>query len=184
LLVAIPVTLKFGCLVPMNAVTARRLRNCALLAGAAVTFLLPLSARADTQPVSATVGSTLGITASGPVTLTTLLPGQTSTGSGSVTVIATLGWTLNVKDSASSNAGHLQRTSGSSGTDVLNHALNWQTSGTGVTGGSGSLSGTDATAATGNLARTVNVSYSQQADSDELLASGSVYGLTVTWTIS
>jgi hypothetical protein len=53
-----------------------------------------------------------------------------------------------------------------------------------VSGASGSLSGTDATAATGTLSRTVNVDYSQQVDSDEQLAAGSVYSLTVTWTVS
>ena len=91
----------------------RRLWICALFVLAATTLSIPLSARADTQLVSATVGSTLGITLSGPVTLTSLVPGGTSTGSGSVVVVATLGWTLKIKDSASSNAGHLQRTSGS-----------------------------------------------------------------------
>jgi hypothetical protein len=165
--------------------TLRRLRICALLVLAAATLSIPLSARADTQLVSATVGSTLGITVSGPVVLLPLLlPGQTSTGSGSVLVVATGGWTLKVKDNASSNAGKLQRTVGTTGTSVLAHALDWSTSGSGVTGGSGTLSGTDTTAATGTLTRTVNVSYSQQVDSDELLATGSVYALTVTITIS
>lgn len=152
---------------------------------AASALAAPGSAGADSQPVSATVGSTLGITISGPVTLTPLLlPGQTSTGTGTITVIATGPWVLRLSDGASSNAGHLQRTSGSSGESVLSHALDWATSGTGVTGGSGTLSGTATVGASGNLAGIVTTTYTQQVDATEQLATGSVYGLTVTWTVA
>jgi hypothetical protein len=155
-----------------------------LLALTCVLLSAPLEARADTQVISTTVGPSLGITLSGPVALTLILPGQTSSGSSSLMVVALGGWALKLKDGAASNAGHLQRTVGSTGTSVLNHALAWTTSGSGVTGGSGSLSGTDATGATGTLTKTVNINYSQQVDSDELLALGSVYSLTVTWTLT
>ena len=107
----------------------------------AMALSAPLAAHADSQPVSATVGTALGLTVSGPVTLLPLLlPGQTSTGSGSVVVVATGPWVLRLSDGASSNAGKLQRTVGSSGASVLSHALDWSTSGSGVTGSARSTS--------------------------------------------
>jgi hypothetical protein len=168
----------------MQHMTAMRFR-IATAALAGTLLWIPMTARADSQPVSGTVGSTLGITVSGPVTLSPLLlPGQTSTGSGTIAVVATGPWVLRLKDSAASNAGHLQRTSGTTGTSVLASGLDWSTSGTGVTGGSGTLDGTNTVGASGTFAGTVTTNYSQQVGASEQLATGSVYSLTVTWTIS
>jgi hypothetical protein len=170
---------------PMQKATAMRLRIGITLALSSAFLVIPLTARADSQPVSGTVGSTLGITVSGPVTLSPLLlPGQTSTGSGTIAVVATGPWVLRLKDGAASNAGHLQRTTGTTGTSVLSNALDWSTSGTGVTGGSGTLDGTNTVGASGTFAATVTTNYSQGIGSSEQLATGSVYSLTVTWTIS
>jgi hypothetical protein len=163
----------------------RRLRSTVLVPLAlAAALAAPGSAGADSQPVTASVANVLALTVSGPVVLTSLTPGQSSTGSGTLSVVATGPWVLRLSDAAASNAGHLQRTVGSSGETVLTHALDWATSGTGVTGGSGTLSGTATVGASGTLTKTVTTSYTQQVDSDELLAFGSVYGLTVTWTLS
>jgi hypothetical protein len=150
----------------------------------AAALLAPLSARADDQLVVATVGSTLGLTVSSTVTLGNLLPGQTSQGTGTVAVVATGPWVLRLKDGASSNVGHLQRTVGSTGAGFLANALNWSTAALHGSGGSGTVNGTATTAASGTLVDTVTVTYSQSVDSTEQLAATSVYGLTVTWTIS
>jgi hypothetical protein len=163
----------------------RRLLSSVLLLPIAAALVAPLSASADSQPVSATVGSLLGITVSGPVVLLPLLvPGGTSTGVGTVTVVSTGPWVLRLSDGASSNAGHLQRTVGSTGATVLSDALDWSTTALHGTGGSGTLSGTATVGASGTLADAVTATYSQDVGSSELLALGSVYGLTVTWTIS
>jgi hypothetical protein len=162
----------------------RRLRSCVLLLLTAGALVAPFSARADDQLVVATVGSTLGLTVPTSVALANLLPGQTSQGSGAVAVVATGPWVLRLKDGASSNAGHLQRTVGTGGTSVLNNALAWSTTALHGTGGSGTLNGTATTAASGTLVDTVTVTYSQNVDSTEQLAATNVYGLTVTWTLS
>ncbi len=47
-----------------------------------------------------------------------------------------------------------------------------------------SLAAPAAAAASGTLSNLVNVSYSQPIGATEQLASGSVYRLTVTWTVS
>jgi hypothetical protein len=162
----------------------RHLRRLVLI-GVLAALAAPTVARADTQPVSATVLSTLGISVSGPVVLTNFAPGQTATGVGTVTVVSTGPWVLRLSDASASNAGHLVRTSGSSGVLTLAQALAWAAVPTlGGTGASGSLSGTPTTAASGTLADVVNVSYSQTVNANEQLSTGSVYGVTVTWTIS
>jgi hypothetical protein len=162
----------------------RRLRSSVLLLLTGAALVAPFSARADDQLVVATVGSTLGLNVSSTVTLANLLPGQTSQGTGTVAVVATGPWVLRLRDAASSNAGHLQRTVGSTGTGVLSNALTWSTSALHGTGGSGTLNGTATTAASGTLVDTVTVTYSQSVDSTEQLAATNLYGLTVTWTIS
>src|SRR5919198_5541246 len=111
------------CQVPTSATDNRRhMTKQALFAAvllAAAALAVPFSAAADDQTVTATVASTLGLTVSSTVTLSNLAPGQTSTGQGTVTVVATGPWVLRLVDNASSNAGHLKRTSGSSGTSAL-----------------------------------------------------------------
>jgi len=143
-----------------------------------------VTARADTQPVAGTVASTLGMSVSGPVALTNFAPGQTATGTGSITVVSTGPWVLRLSDADATNPGHLLRTSGSSGETALVQALGWSTSPTLGTGHSGTLSGTATVGASGTLSDSVSVGYSQVIGSTEPLATGSVYSLTVTWTIS
>src|SRR5881398_3553690 len=87
-----------------------------------------VTALADTQPISGTVLSTLGMTVSGPVVLTNFAPGQTATGSGTITVLSTGPWVLRVSDANGTNPGHLLRTTGSSGESALVNALDWSTS--------------------------------------------------------
>jgi hypothetical protein len=165
--------------------STNRVRSSAVLLVVAAALATPLSAGADSQPVSATVGSLLSISVSGPVVLLPLLvPGGTSTGVGTVTVVSTGPWVLRLSDGAASNAGHLQRTLGSTGATVLSNALTWSTSALHGSGGSGTLSGTATVGASGTLADVVSATYSQDVGSSELLALGSVYGLTVTWTAS
>jgi hypothetical protein len=143
-----------------------------------------VTARADTQPVSGTVVSTLGMSVSGPVVLTNFAPGQTATGSGTVTVLSTGPWVLRISDANGTNPGHLLRTSGTSGETALVQPLDWSTSPTLGTGHNGALNGTATVAASGTLSDSVAVNYSQVIGSTELLATGSVYSLTATWTIS
>jgi hypothetical protein len=143
-----------------------------------------LTARADTQPVLGTVISTLGISVSGPVVLTNFAPGQTATGTGTVTVVSTGPWVLRVSDANATNPGYLLRTSGTTGETALQQALDWSAAPALGTGHNGTLSGTATVAASGNLSDSVAVSYSQQIGSSEQLATGSVYSLTATWTIS
>jgi hypothetical protein len=164
----------------------RRTRRLLALALAATALAVPAAVRADTQPVSGTTASVLGLASSGPVALTSLSPGQTATGSGTLTVTSTgPTWVLRAQDASATNPGHLLRTTGSTGATALAQALQWSTSPTlGGTGGSGTLSGSAAVAASGTLSNVVNVTYSQPVATTEQLAAGSVYGLTVTWTIS
>src|SRR5438876_12017014 len=65
-----------------------------------------VTARADTQPVAGTVASTLGMSVSGPVALTNFAPGQTATGTGSITVVSTGPWVLRLSDADATNPGH------------------------------------------------------------------------------
>jgi hypothetical protein len=152
---------------------------------AAAVLTMPAGAGADSQPVSGTVLSLLGISVSGPVALTNFAPGQTATGSGTVTVTSTGPWVLRLADGDTTNPGHLLRTAGTGGASALAQALGWTATPTlGGTGGSGTLSGTTQVAASGTLSNLINVGYSQTIGATEQLQSGNVYGLTVTWTVS
>jgi len=153
---------------------------------ALVALCVPAVVEADTQPVSGTTLSVLGIASSGPVALTNFAPGQTAAGTGTVTVTSTgPTWVLRAQDASVTNPGRLLRTTGSTGATALTQPLGWSATPTlGGTGGSGALSGTAAVAASGTLSNLVNVSYSQTIGTTEQLATGSVYGLTVTWTVS
>jgi hypothetical protein len=167
--------------------TPRRLRHIALIASAglaALTVMTP-GASADAQPVGGIAASLLGIVVAGPVVLTPIVPGATSTGTGVVAVTATGPWVLRVSDGDAAHPGHLLRTSGTTGAAFLASALTWST-GTllGGTGSSGTLSATPTVAASGTLTNTVTATYSQSVDASESLSTGSGYGLTVTWTVS
>jgi hypothetical protein len=167
--------------------STRRLGLKALFAVALALTAVSLSsvAMADTQPVAGTAISTLGISVSGPVVLTNFAPGQTAAGSGTTTITSTGPWVLRLQDTSTTNPGHLLRTTGTTGTSALGQALAWQTTPTlGGTGGSGTLSGSAATAASGTFSDVVTLAYSQPIGSTEQLATGSVYGLTVTVTVS
>jgi hypothetical protein len=147
--------------------------------------VLPAAGKADTQPVAGTTSSVLGLSLSGAVALLNFAPGQTATGTGAVTVTSTGPWVLRLHDADATNPGHLLRTVGTSGASALAQTLQWSSAPTlGGTGASGSLTGSPALAASGSLSDLVNVTYTQPIGSTERLATGSVYGLTVTWTIS
>lgn len=156
------------------------------LAAAATLFLtIPTGAGADSQPVSGTVLPSLGLSVSGPVVLTNFAPGQTATGSGTVTVTSTGPWVLRLADGDRTNPGHMLRTAGTGGASALAQALAWTATPTlGGSGGSGTLSGSAQVAASGTLSNLINVGYSQTIGATEQLQSGDVYGLTVTWTVS
>jgi hypothetical protein len=169
----------------MYCVTRGRFRSVLVACLVAGALAGPAAVRADTQLVSGTAVSTLGIVSSGPVTLTNFGPGQTATGTGTVTVTSTgPTWVLRIQDTDATNPGHLLRTSGSTGATALAQALGWTTTPVSGTGGSGTLSGSATVAASGTLSDVVTVNYSQSIGSGESLATGSVYGVTVTWTIS
>jgi hypothetical protein len=94
----------------------RMTRYLLVLALAAGCVAAPATVKADTQPVSATTASVLGVASSGPVALTSLSPGQTATGSGTLTVTSTgPTWVVRVQDASVTNPGHLLRTTGSTG---------------------------------------------------------------------
>jgi hypothetical protein len=165
-----------------------RLRNHVLAAACAgllgISSLAP-AANADSQPVAGIAASVLGIVVAGPVLLTPLSPGTTSTGSGLIVVTATGAWVLRVSDGDATHPGHLLRTLGTTGTTFLANPLTWSTSTLlGGTGGSGTLSATPTVAASGTFTNTVTSSYSQPVDASEQLSTGNTYGLTVTWTVS
>jgi hypothetical protein len=161
-----------------------KLSSLAAVATAAL-MAMPAGAGADSQPVSGTVLPSLGLAVSGPVVLTNFAPGQTATGSGTVTVTSTGPWVLRLADGDATNPGHLLRTAGAGGASALAQALGWTATPTlGGSGGSGTLSGTAQVAASGTLSNLINVGYSQTIGATEQLQSGNVYGLTVTWTVS
>jgi hypothetical protein len=166
------------------------MRNFTKLTGlaaltAAAALALPAGAGADSQPVSGVVLPTLGLSVSGPVVLAPFAPGQTATGSGTVAVVATGSWVLRVADLDGTTPGHLRRTAGTTGATSLADALDWQATPTlGGTGGSGTLSGSATAAASGTFSDVVNMDYSQHIGETEQLSTGSVYGLTVTVTVS
>jgi hypothetical protein len=164
-----------------------RFRSRRWLIGAVVlaAAVFPVSAGADTQPVSGTTTSALGMTVSGAVALTNFSPGQSATGNGIVTITSTGPWVLRIQDASATNPGHMLRTTGSTGATALAQGLQWLAAATqGGTGASGTLSGTAAVAASGTLSDVVNVTYSQPIGAAEQVALGSVYSLTVTWTVS
>jgi hypothetical protein len=161
-----------------------KLTGLAALAAAA-SLALPMGAGADSQPVSGVVLPTLGLSVSGPVVLAPFAPGQTATGSGTVSVISTGPWVLRVQDLDGTTPGHLRRTVGTTGATSLADALDWQaTPSLGGSGGSGTLSGSATAAASGTFSNVVTMDYSQHIGATEQLATGSVYGLTVTVTVS
>jgi hypothetical protein len=143
------------------------------------------SASADDQLVSGVAASLLGVAVSAPVVLSPLTPGTTSTGASVVTITSTGPWVLRVQDSDAIHPGHLLRTSGSTGASFLASTLGWSTTpAIGGTGAAGALSGVATVAASGALTNVVVLAFSQLVGAGEQLASGSGYGVTVTWTVS
>jgi hypothetical protein len=149
-----------------------------LLAGAAAAALTAPATPAGASP------SLLGISISGPVTLTNFAPGRTATGAGTVTIIATGPWVLRLQDLNPATPGHLRRSTGTGGAVSLTNALEWTTTATLGTGSSGTLSGASTVAASGPLSSIVSVGYTQRIGGAEKLVSGNVYSLSVTWTLS
>lgn len=141
-----------------------------------------------------TVGS-LSLTAGTGAALLNFSPGNTASGTGLLTATDTSGtWNLDVKDTASSNAGKMQAAAlGCTGSDpVLTNALQVsvtpQVSLTGATADPAvSLSGTnqEVAAATNQLlaANTFTTNYSQVIPAGQVLLTGCVYSLTATYTL-
>jgi hypothetical protein len=133
----------------------------------------------------------LGLSISTPAgPLTPFHPGTTGIATSALTVTGLLGWTLQVADTngASPAKGHLLQGTGAScslGEANLANPLTVTASGSGVTSnGPVSLSATNQTVATGNtfLAGGINISYSQAIAATEMLESGCLYSVTVTYT--
>lgn len=171
---------------PRSAERRRALRG--LVGAAAVGVALaatPGVALGAGQSVTGTIASTLGLGVPTPVVLTPLTPGSTSTGTGTVAVVANLldSWVMRVSDADPATPGRLRRTAGS-GAAALAQPLAWISTPLLGTGGSGTLTGTPAVAASGTGIDTVAMGYSQPVGSGESLATGATYGLTVTVTVS
>jgi hypothetical protein len=163
-----------------------RLLAAAVVAAGGLTAAIPGAAPAATQPVSGTVAAILGLAVPTPVALSPLTPGQTSTGTGTMGIIANVldPWVLRISDAGVTGPGHLQRTVGTGGATQLATALSWTATPLAGTAGSGTLTATPQTAASGTGPTTLTTGYSQPVGAGESLVTGNTYGLTVTWTIS
>ena len=172
------------------------LRAATALAAVAATGLFASSAMAVSagEPVTGTTLSALSLTAgTGAVFATNFSPGNTASSTGALTATDTSNtWTLQVKDTASSNAGKMQAAAlGCTGSDpVLTNPL--QVSVTSPLGGVNSagtvsLSGTNQTVASATnqllAANVLTTNYSQVIPNSQVLLTGCVYSLTSTYTI-
>ncbi len=160
------------------------------LAGGAVTLAIVVL---GTGPISTAHALSLG-TGTG-ATLSPLQPGRTAVGSGSLTAstLLSLGWTLTVQAGAGASAGHLQAAgAGCGGSDPqLSNALSVTVTSTGGLGGFVSAGAVTigeapkqvASATLALLSIAMTTSYSQVIPASEVMRTGCVYGLTITYTL-
>jgi len=154
----------------------------------------PGLAAVGTELVQGTTLASLSLSAGTGASFSTgFTTGGTATSSGALTATDTsLSWTLQVKDTASSNPGHMAAAaSGCSGSDAsLANPLSVQVTSPlgGVTSaGSVSISGTNQTVASATsqllAANVFTTNYTQVIPSTEVLRTGCVYSLTATYTL-
>jgi hypothetical protein len=163
--------------------------------GAMAAFASPALAISTGETITGTTLSSLSLTAGSGAILdpTHFAPGNTATGTGAlVTVDTSPSWTLQVKDTAASNAGKLAAAAlGCTGSDSnLTNPLQVSVSsplGGVASAGAVSLSGTNQTVASASnqlLAGDVlTTNYSQAIPSTQVMLSGCVYTLTATYTL-
>ncbi len=159
----------------------------------------PAMAVSGGEAVSGTTLSSISLTASsGAVFTTNFSPGNTATATGALTAADTnSSWTLQVEDTAASNAGKMKTAAlGCTGSDAaLANPLNVSVTapvslptGGGVTTTSPvSLSGTNQTVASATsqllAADVFTTNYSQTIPSSEVMLTGCVYSVTATYTL-
>jgi hypothetical protein len=157
-------------------------------------FAASASAASVGESVSGTTLSELSLTAgTGAVLATNFSPGNTASSTGLLTATDTnSSWTLQVKDTASSNAGKMKAAAvGCTGSDAaLANPLSVNVTSPlgGVTSaGSVSISGSNQTVASASAqplaANLLTTNYSQTIPSSEVMLTGCVYSLTATYTL-
>jgi hypothetical protein len=158
-------------------------------------FAAPAFAISTGETVTGTSLSELSLTAgTGAVLATNFSPGNTASSTGALTATDTSNsWTLQVKDTASSNAGKMQAVGGPTctGSDaVLTNPLTVSVTSLlpGVnSAGTVSLSGTNQTVASASnqllAANLFTTNYSQVIPSGQVMLAGCVYTLTSTYTL-
>jgi hypothetical protein len=155
----------------------------------------PASAISTGETVAGTTLSSLSLTAGTGALLdpTHFAPGNTATGLGALTAIDTSPtWSLQVKDTAASNAGKLAAgTLGCTGSEAnISSPLQVSVSsplGGVTTAGTVSMSGTNQTVASATnqllAADLFTTNYSQSIPSSDQMLNGCVYSLTATYTL-
>jgi hypothetical protein len=165
-----------------------------VMVGASGVFATSAMAASSGESVSGTTLSALSLTAgTGAVFATNFSPGNTAAATGALTATDTnASWTLQVQDTASSNAGKMKAAAtGCTGSDAnLANAL--QTKVTSLLGGVTSngfvsISGTNQTVASATAqplaANVLTTNYQQVIPSSEVMLTGCVYSLTATYTL-
>ena len=168
-------------------------RLAACVAVVAAIGILAAPAGAATELVTGTTLGTLSLANGTGAVLSPFAPGQTGTGTGSLIATDTSpSWTLSVKDTAASNAGHMAAgATGCTGSDPsLTNALGVSvTSALGGVNSAGqkSVSGTDqaVASATNQLlaANVLTTNYQQVIPSTQVMITGCIYSLTATYTL-
>ncbi len=164
-----------------------------VLAGTAI-FAGSASAASVGENVTGTTLSELSITAgTGALFTTNFSPGNTATATGALTATDTnSSWTLQVQDTAASNAGKMKAAAtGCTGSDaaLANPLAVDVTSPLGAvtSAGSVSISGTNQTVASATAqplaANVLTTNYSQTIPSSQVMLTGCVYSLTATYTL-
>jgi hypothetical protein len=175
----------------------RRTLLSALVAAGALAVFAP-GALADTNVVTGTTTGSLSVSVGTPTTvLSNLTAGATATNAtpAAMTILATAGWTLTVRDAnfgTSTSPGHLFAATPGTGScsgseDSLASPLAFTGSaavGSTVSGSSGTVGSSVATVATGTGSQVANVAYSQTIGNTEQLRTGCVYTLTNEYQVS
>jgi hypothetical protein len=152
---------------------------------AALTLTPNAVAATGTSEVPGVAGSELSVVAATPSAMT-FTPSTDGTSSTLVTVTSTqLSWSLTVHDAGATTPGQMDKVDCVTRAPLggsLSNPLAWSAPGAGT---SGALSATPATVmANGSLAGTVAVDLTQGIDATEDIASGTCYGVTLTWTVT
>jgi hypothetical protein len=155
--------------------------------GTRITLVVALAAAAFVAP--AAPASALSLTVGTGASLSPFQPGHTATGSGSLTAIDLLPWTLTVMD-AGAGAGHMVRAgTGCTGSDAqLTDSLTVTVTAGGITSaGQKAIGATATTLATGSGTLSggivLTTAYSQIIPSSQAMLTGCAYSLTATYTL-